>query len=85
MATEESFPPGSTFKVITSTAVYNLAPSLSDYSFPPASSVIFPDSGGVPLKNDGGSACGGTMALMLPAVVRPRLRGARSKAGGSPH
>jgi peptidoglycan glycosyltransferase len=71
IATEESFPPGSTFKVITSTAVYNLAPSLSNYSFPNASSVIFPDSGGVSLKNDGGTACGGTMALMLPQSCDP--------------
>ena len=71
LATEHSFPPGSTFKVITSTAVYNLAPSLTNYNFPQASSVIFPDSGGIPLKNDGGSACGGTMALMLPQSCDP--------------
>ncbi len=71
MATESSFPPGSTFKVITSTAVYNLKPSLSTYSFPPAASVIFPDSGGVPLKNDGGSACGGMMNIMLPQSCDP--------------
>jgi len=71
IATEESFPPGSTFKVITSTAVYNLDPSLSNYSFPEKSSVIFPDSGGIPLMNDGGGACGGTMALMLPQSCDP--------------
>jgi len=71
IATESSFPPGSTFKVITSTAVYNLKPSLSTYSFPPAASVIFPDSGGVPLKNDGGSACGGMMTIMLPQSCDP--------------
>jgi peptidoglycan glycosyltransferase len=71
IATEESFPPGSTFKVITSTAVYNLKPSLINYSFPSASSVIFPDSGGIALKNDGGSACGGTMTLMLPQSCDP--------------
>jgi peptidoglycan glycosyltransferase len=71
LATEQSFPPGSTFKVVTSTAVYNLDPSLSNYNFPSAPSVIFPDSGGVPLKNDGNSACGGTMALMLPQSCDP--------------
>lgn len=71
IATESSFPPGSTFKVITSTAVYNLKPSLTNYSFPDASSVIFPDSGGIALKNDGGSACGGTMTLMLPQSCDP--------------
>jgi peptidoglycan glycosyltransferase len=71
IATQVSFAPGSTFKVITSTAVYNLKPSLSNYSFPSASSVIFPDSGGIPLKNDGGAACGGTMTLMLPQSCDP--------------
>jgi peptidoglycan glycosyltransferase len=71
LATESSFPPGSTFKVITSTAVYNLKPSLINYSFPQASSVIFPDSGGLPLSNDGGTKCGGTMVLMLPQSCDP--------------
>jgi peptidoglycan glycosyltransferase len=71
IATESSFPPGSTFKVITSTAVYNLKPSLVNYSFPQKASVIFPDSGGIPLTNDGGTACGGTMALMLPQSCDP--------------
>jgi peptidoglycan glycosyltransferase len=71
IATEHSFPPGSTFKVITSTAAYNLKPSLINYNFPSAPSVIFPDSGGIPLTNDGGSACGGTMALMLPQSCDP--------------
>jgi penicillin-binding protein A len=71
LATEERFAPGSTFKVITSTAVYNLKPSLIDYSFPDASSVIFPDSGGIALHNDGGTACGGTMVYMLPQSCDP--------------
>jgi peptidoglycan glycosyltransferase len=71
IATQHGFPPGSTFKVITSTAVYNLKPSLTNYSFPSAPSVIFSDSGGIPLTNDGGSACGGTMALMLPQSCDP--------------
>jgi peptidoglycan glycosyltransferase len=71
IATQHSFPPGSTFKVITSIAAYNLKPSLISYNFPSAPSVIFPDSGGIPLTNDGGSACGGTMALMLPQSCDP--------------
>lgn len=70
MATQERFPPGSTFKVVTSTAAYNLAPSLSNYSFPRAVSIKFPDSDKT-LSNDGGSACGGTMALMLPQSCDP--------------
>jgi penicillin-binding protein A len=76
IATEHSFPPGSTFKVITSTAAYNLAPSLINFNFPIAPSVIFSDSGGIPLTNDGGSGsdgapCGGTMAVMLPQSCDP--------------
>ncbi len=71
LATQETFAPGSTFKVITSTAVYNLKPSLDNYSFPTAGSVVFPDSGGKALTNDGGSPCGGTMALMLPQSCDP--------------
>ncbi len=70
IATQERFPPGSTFKVITSTAAYNLAPSLINYSFPNAVSIKFSDSDKV-LSNDGGSACGGTMALMLPQSCDP--------------
>jgi peptidoglycan glycosyltransferase len=70
LATQERFPPGSTFKVVTSTAVYNLAPSLINYTFPSAVSIKFSDSDKT-LSNDGGSACGGTMALMLPQSCDP--------------
>jgi peptidoglycan glycosyltransferase len=70
IATQERFPPGSTFKAVTSTAVYNLAPSLTNYSFPSAVSIKFSDSDKA-LSNDGGSACGGTMALMLPQSCDP--------------
>ncbi|HEX3795485.1 MAG TPA: penicillin-binding transpeptidase domain-containing protein [Acidimicrobiales bacterium] len=71
LATEGSFAPGSTFKVITSTAVYNLKPSLTDFSFPVAGQILFPDSGGKALTNDGGDPCGGTMAIMLPQSCDP--------------
>jgi penicillin-binding protein A len=70
IATEESFFPGSTFKVVTTAAVYNLKPSLIDYSFPSAVSISFPDSDKT-LSNDGLTACGGTMAVMLPASCDP--------------
>ncbi|HVA09363.1 MAG TPA: penicillin-binding transpeptidase domain-containing protein [Acidimicrobiales bacterium] len=69
IATEERFFPGSTFKVVTSTAVYNLKPSLINYSFPPALSISFPDSNKT-LSNDSG-ACGGSMVEMLPASCDP--------------
>src|SRR6202034_1418584 len=70
IATEESFFPGSTFKVVTTAAVYNLKPSLINYSFPSAVSISFPDSNKT-LSNDGFTACGGTMAVMLPASCDP--------------
>jgi penicillin-binding protein A len=69
IATEQRLPPGSTFKVVDSTAVYNLDRSLIDYSFPYAVSVTFPD--GKPISNDGGTSCGGTMVIMLPASCDP--------------
>jgi penicillin-binding protein A len=61
LTTAETFPPGSTFKVVTSSAVYNLDPSLSNFDFPLATSTTFPNSTKV-LTNDGGVPCGGTMA-----------------------
>ncbi len=70
IATERSFFPGSTFKVVTTAAVYNLKPSLINYSFPPAVSISFPDSNKI-LSNDGLTACGGTMVAMLPASCDP--------------
>ncbi len=69
VAVASPFPPGSTFKVVTSTAVYNLKPSLDNYSFPPALSISFPDSDKT-LSNDDGP-CGGTMEVMLPASCDP--------------
>ena len=70
IATQESFFPGSTFKVVTTAAVYNLKPSLINYSFPSAVSISFPDSNKT-LSNDGFTACGGTMVVMLPASCDP--------------
>lgn len=70
LATQQRFAPGSTFKVVTSTAVYNLDPKLINYNFPSAVSIKFTDSD-LTLKNDGDTACGGTMALMLPQSCDP--------------
>jgi penicillin-binding protein A len=70
LATYNTFFPGSTFKVVTSSAVYNLDPSLSNFSFPYATSTTFPNSTAV-LHNDGGALCGGTMTEMLPASCDP--------------
>jgi penicillin-binding protein A len=61
LATGETFFPGSTFKVVTSAAVYNLDPGLINFSFPRAGSTTFPNSDKA-MTNDGGQVCGGTMA-----------------------
>ena len=69
IATGYRFAPGSTFKVITSTAAYNLAPVLANFNYPVQQCQKFPDSN-VPLCDQGG-ACGGTMTSMLPASCDP--------------
>jgi peptidoglycan glycosyltransferase len=75
LADSETFFPGSTMKVVTSTAAYNLKPSLIGFDFPNAPCVHFSDST-VPLCNDSASpatadSCGGTMVTMLPASCDP--------------
>ncbi len=70
LATAATFFPGSTFKVVTTTAVYNLAPQLSSFDFPPAGATSLPNSNKL-LTNDGGSVCGGSIAVMLPQSCDP--------------
>jgi len=70
LATAETFPPGSTFKVVTTTAVYNLDPALSNFTFPSASSTPLPNSNQL-LHNDGGAVCGGDIQQMLPQSCDP--------------
>ena len=75
LATDATFPPGSTFKVVTTAAVYNLKPSLSTFDFPLMGSITFPGST-VPLTNEGdddkgGIPCGGTLAVMLAQSCDP--------------
>ncbi len=75
LATGEFFFPGSTMKVITSAAVYNLKPSLVGFNYPYAPCQKFSDSTRL-LCNDGTTPadsvpCGGTMVSMLPASCDP--------------
>lgn len=76
LATSEFFEPGSTMKVVTSTSVYNLKPSLIPFDYPVAPCQKFTDSTRL-LCNDGSSPansdpCGGTMANdMLAASCDP--------------
>ncbi len=78
MATFDTFAPGSTFKVVTSAAVYNLDPSLDNFT------INFPtgctDKGQIPntdkvvcndSNNPPGNPCGGTLTEMLPQSCDP--------------
>jgi penicillin-binding protein A len=69
MATSEVFFPGSTMKVVTSTAAYNLKPSLAGFTYPVQSCQSFPDSN--KQLCDLGGPCGGTMTQMLPQSCDP--------------
>jgi peptidoglycan glycosyltransferase len=75
LANRETFPPGSTMKVVTSTAAYNLKPALANFNYPVAPCQSFSDSNKL-LCNDGSNPsnstpCGGTMVQMLPASCDP--------------
>ena len=75
IATSESFFPGSTMKVVTSAAAYNLKPSLAGFDYPVQPCQNFSDSDKL-LCNDGSTPsdsvpCGGTMTSMLPESCDP--------------
>jgi len=69
IATGETFFPGSTMKVVTSTAAYNLKPSLAGFDYPVQQCQTFADSN-KPLCDESGP-CGGTMTAMLPFSCDP--------------
>lgn len=72
VATQQTFPPGSTFKVITTAAVFRYWPGLQDKSYPVLACLQLPNGNPLkPLCNDGGSPCGGTIFQMLPASCDP--------------
>jgi peptidoglycan glycosyltransferase len=69
IANRETFAPGSTMKVVTSTAAYNLKPALAGFDYPVQACQTFSDSN-VPLCDESGP-CGGTMIAMLPESCDP--------------
>jgi peptidoglycan glycosyltransferase len=82
LATYDTFAPGSTFKVVTTSAVYNLKPSLKNFTFKVAGCTPKPGQpGAIPqtnkrICNDSTTAtaanpCGGTMVQMLPESCDP--------------
>jgi peptidoglycan glycosyltransferase len=70
IATGYAFPPGSTMKVVTSTAAYNLKPALAGFDYPVQSCQTFSDAPGYRLCDQSGP-CGGTMTQMLPFSCDP--------------
>ncbi|HXX91548.1 MAG TPA: penicillin-binding transpeptidase domain-containing protein [Acidimicrobiales bacterium] len=68
LAYQDIFPPGSTFKTVTTAATYDHAPPLVNTPMPGFSCIPPHYFGGqtTPLCNYGASYCGGTIAVMLP-------------------
>lgn len=63
-AYRRSYPPGSTFKVVTSSAVYDHNPSLATKSFPYLTQLKLPDTTNY-LANYAHELCGGTIPTLL--------------------
>jgi peptidoglycan glycosyltransferase len=62
--TAQRYPPGSTFKVITTSAIFDHEPSLETFVAPEASSISLPDTV-LRLHNFGYETCGGGLAVDL--------------------
>ncbi len=65
MAVQQTFPPGSTFKIVTTSAVVVSKPQLLQKSYPVLSYTHLPNSNKT-LSNYAYEFCGGTIAQMLP-------------------
>ncbi len=65
-AYQHGFLPGSTFKVVTSAAVYDHQPALAKVDYPVVGSISIPQTP-LPLHNYHDEACGGTIQQTLPA------------------
>ena len=57
--------PGSTFKVIDASAIYDQAPQLAGHYFKPVTSITLPLTAGVQLYNFAGESCGGNLAQVF--------------------
>ena len=63
-ATQLTYPPGSTFKIVTTSTIYDYDPHLAAISYPFLPQLSLPDSN-VPLHNFDNEVCGGSLALAL--------------------
>jgi penicillin-binding protein A len=70
LATQETFFPGSTFKVITTAGIVRYKPALMTQNYPLMTHTKLPDTTNL-LYNDGGALCGGTVLQMLPESCDP--------------
>jgi peptidoglycan glycosyltransferase len=70
LATQQTFFPGSTFKVITTAGIVAYQPSLLTKYYPPMVYTKLPDTTKL-LYNDGHVSCGGTVEEMLPQSCDP--------------
>jgi peptidoglycan glycosyltransferase len=82
LAIQQTFPPGSTFKVVTTAAVYRFDPALQYKSYPSTVCIPLPESN-KKLCNDGLTACGGTIAIMLPVSCDPGYAQVGMDLGGT--
>ncbi len=65
-AISEREPPGSTMKVVTTSAIYDHHPSIAAQYFAPTAAYIFPNSPGAPpFHNYAGETCGGYLPVDL--------------------
>jgi peptidoglycan glycosyltransferase len=64
-AYQERYPPGSTFKVVTSSAVFDKKPELATTSYPVLRALPLPNTNGLKLANFDNEACGGTLPALL--------------------
>jgi peptidoglycan glycosyltransferase len=70
VATQQTFPPGSTFKVITTASAVVNRPDLLTKHYPVQIATTLPQSN-LLLYNSGKTACGGTVTQMLPQSCDP--------------
>src|SRR5947207_3384346 len=64
-AYQERYPPGSTFKVVTSSAVFDKQPDLAAKPYPVLRALPLPNTNNQKLANFANEPCGGTLPVLL--------------------
>ena len=81
-ATAQAKAPGSTFKTVDSSAIYDEQPVLANHFFRSVPSIILPDTANTPLYNFNGEYCGGNLAEVF-AVAPHGLCSCRREPRGT--